>query len=406
MMDNRDRPRNIGYRKAVAVVAVLAIILCGCYLCLPKDDEPLSISGEVTGTDPRFGDVLVNFSTDDMLEKGFRYGDYLRIQVGDHDLKNVVFVESANCSPYFSFFVVNDGASAGISLFFGFMVTAEVGSKVVMTYEGKCEGYQHLTALKTLVTDESRYSDRMDYANFFEITGGDIAPGRLFRSYSIMRDSDVTGRSGYVDGFAEKYGIEYMIMLSYAESKVKEAPEWFKSSYGQKLVDNGSYTALNMHPADLFNTPEKVRAMFDAIIENDGPYLIFCDLGKDRTGMMSVLLQGLCGASNDEIRESYMKAFENLYLIEKGSESYRAIQELTYDRLVYLLAHPDMGGKLDLVDWTDADISGIDVASTAVAFIKGTLGLTDEQISQVREKLTTPVTTEAYTGADEGTATA
>ena len=122
--------------------------------------------------------------------------------------------------------------------------------------------------------------------------------------------------------------------------------------------------------------------------------------------MMSVLLQGLCGASNDEIRESYMKAFENLYLIEKGSESYQAIQELTYDRLVYLLAHPDMGGKLDLVDWTDADISGIDVASTAVAFIKGTLGLTDEQISQVREKLTTPVTTEAYTGADEGTATA
>ena len=387
-------------KKAAGVVVILAIVLFGCYIYLPENDKAPSISGDVTGVDPTYGDLILDFTTDDMFEKGFHYGDYIRVKVAGYELKSVVLVESANCSPYFSYFVANNGGRAAISMFNGFMFSADIGTEVVMTYEGKCDGYQHMTNLKRYVTDESRYSDTKDYANFYEITGGDIASGRVYRSYSMIKDSDVPSRSWYVDKFAEECGIGYMLMLSYSEAQVEAAPEWFKGTYGQELVDSGRYTALQMHPADIFCTPEKVRAVFDAMIENDGPYLIYCNLGKDRTGMVSILIQGLCGASNEEIRDSYMKAFENLYLIEKDSDSYKAVQQLTYDRSIYMLAHPELGDKPYLVDWSQADSSGIDAASTAVAYLKGTVGLTDEELSLLREKLTTPVPTESYMGAD------
>ncbi len=384
-------------RRTAAVVVILAIILFGCFLYLPEEDKAPSISGEVAGTDPDFGDLLASFTTDDMLGKGFRYGDYLRIEVGGYELKSAVLVESVVCSPCFSYFVASNNGGARISIFNGLMISAETGAELTITYEGRFEGYRHMAAIKTLVTDESRYSSLEDYANFYEITGGDIAPGRIFRSYSMIQDSDVPSRSWYVDRFAEERGIGYMIMLSSSESKVQDAPEWFKSAYGQELVDSGRYSALQIRPADIFYNPDKVRTVFDAMIDNDGPYLIYCDIGKDRTGAIAILLQGLCGASNDEIRDSYMRAFENLYLIEEGTEAYRAVQELTCDRLMYMVAHPEFADKPYLVDWAQADTSDIDMASAAVAFLKGTVGLTDEELSLLREKLTTP--------ADDGAAT-
>ncbi len=383
-------------KKIVAIVAVAAIAACACIFCLPKDDDEgaLCITGEVTGFNS-YMNLLLSFSADDMLEKGFCYGDYLAIEVGDYRLKSVEFVENLGCASYFSVFVAKGSDGAVVGVFSGPTISAEVGDKITVRYDGKCEGYSYMTALKYMETDIDKFSNMEDYANFYELTGGDLAPGRVYRSYSIFMDENVPSKSWYVNQFAEEHGIAHMIMLPYSESDLEGTPEWFDGTYGQKLIDEGSYTAVDMSPADMFTNPQKTRDVFSAIIDNDGPYLLFCECGKDRTGLMCILIQGLCGASNEEIRDSYMKSFENLYLIEEGTESYRAVQHLTYEHMIYLLAHPDMGDRPYLIDWSDLDISGIDVSSTVISYLKGTIGLTDEQISLVREKLTSPSLSES-----------
>ncbi len=378
-------------KKTAAIVAVAAIAACACFLCLPGDKgkEAPRIAGEVADINS-YGNLVLSFTADDMLEKGFCYGDSLAIEVGDYKLKGVEFVEWVDCASYFSVFISKGSEGAMVGVFSGPPISTEEGSKISVRYDGKCEGYGYMTALKSMVTDIDRFSSMEDYANFFEVTGGDLAPGRVYRSYSIMKDADAPSKSSYVDRFAEDRGIAHMIMLPYSESDLKNAPAWFDGTYGQKLIDDGCYTALDMRPGDISNNPQKTKDAFTAIIGSDGPYLVFCECGKDRTGLMCMLIQGLCGASNEEIGDSYMRAYENLYQIEKGTECYRAVQHQTYDRVVYLLTHPEIGDEPYLIDWSDLDVSGIDMSSAAVSYLKGTVGLTDEQISQLREKLTTP----------------
>ncbi len=379
-------------KRIVAIVAVAAIVACACFLCLPKDKdrnkETLCITGEVTGISS-YRNLVLSFTTDDMLEKGFCYGDHLAIEVGDYKLKDVEFVEWVDCASYFSGFVFKGDGNAEVSILFAPALSVKVGSEIKMTYDGKCKDYSYMKALSTIERDPDKYTSLEDYANFFELTGGDLAPELVYRSYSLIRDADSFSKSSCVDKYAERYGIAHMIMLPYSESDLKNAPAWFDGTYGQKLINDGCYTTLDMLPADVFSDLQKTKDAFTAIIGNDGPYLVFCESGKNCTGLMCMLIQGLCGASNDEIRSTYMKAFENLFLIEEGTECYKVVQKNTYERMAYIVAHPDMISKLDSIDWDDVDVSGIDMSSAAVSYLKGTIGLTDEQISQLREKLTT-----------------
>lgn len=392
------------YRKTIAVVAVIAVILCGCYFYMPdKEKETPTISGDVIGTDI-YENLMVSFTAEDMLDRGFSYGDYVTIEVGDYDLKSVEFIEGLDSSSYFSVFISKGEGSARIGVFSGPAIVANDGEEVKVTYDGKNEGYHYMEALKKMATDPDMFTDMKDYANFFELTGGDLAQGRVFRSYSIIKDADVPSKSYYADQLSEQYGVNYLIMLPYSEADLKNVPDWFEGTYGEKLIKEGKYITLDMRPADMFNNPEKTKELVSAIIENEGPYMLFCECGKDRTGLMSIIVQGIAGASNEEIRSSYMKAFENLYLLEEGTDTYKAVQGNTYEHMIYLIAHPEMGSKPYLVDWADIDVSDIDVSAAVMSYLKGTIGLTDEQISLAREHLTSQTVSQPAwaTGSETG----
>ena len=47
----------------------------------------------------------------------------------------------------------------------------------------------------------------------------------------------------------------------------------------------------------------KIAAGFMGLLEHDGPYLIHCTEGKDRTGFVCLLLEAHCGASYEEIAD-------------------------------------------------------------------------------------------------------
>jgi len=51
------------------------------------------------------------------------------------------------------------------------------------------------------------------------------------------------------------------------------------------------------------------------------PWLIHCNLGKDRTGVICAVLEALCGAGYDEIEQDYMLSYDQLHDFDMNPES-------------------------------------------------------------------------------------
>ena len=84
--------------------------------------------------------------------------------------------------------------------------------------------------------------------------------------------------------------------------------------------------ALNMG-MDFFSEEfqEKLAEGFRYMASHDGPYLIHCVEGKDRTGFAAAVLECLMGATADEVVGDYMLTYFNFYGIEPGTEQYEQI---------------------------------------------------------------------------------
>ena len=110
---------------------------------------------------------------------------------------------------------------------------------------------------------------------------------------------------------------------------------------------------------------------------HEGPYLVHCTEGKDRTGFVCVLLEALCGASYREIVEDYMITYDNYYKINKTSdaERYGVIVENVLDPMVRSILGDDA-----------ADPASADLAAAARQLLLGA-GMTDAQIDALKAKL-------------------
>ncbi|MBR4504283.1 MAG: tyrosine-protein phosphatase [Candidatus Methanomethylophilaceae archaeon] len=209
-----------------------------------------------------------------------------------------------------------------------------------------------------------------------------MKPGMLYRSFSPLYPPDKQTRSAYVDGLAEKAEIQYLISLSYSDDSVKKAVEDL-GGYCVALCREGDYVAPSMGYL-YFQEKEKTVSVLKGIMDNDGPYLVHCNVGRDRTGFVVLLLQSLCGCSADEMRECESKAFCNLYHIETGSPEYEAVKSCTYDRNMFLIADPSRIPDMFDIAWDSIDVSSVDPYSAAYSYCTEYLGFTDDEVQKIR----------------------
>jgi protein tyrosine/serine phosphatase len=112
--------------------------------------------------------------------------------------------------------------------------------------------------------------------------------------------------------------------------------------------------------------------------EADGPYLVHCTEGKDRTGFICMLIEALAGASYDEIVDDYMITYDNYYEITevKDKAKYDVILEKNLIAMLYTV----VGDK-------SVDLKTADLSAYAKDYLKD-LGMTDLQIEAFLAKLT------------------
>ena len=234
-------------------------------------------------------------------------------------------------------------------------------------------GYANQYLLRNLEgsSERSDYPDLTDeqYANFRMITTPGIAPYTLYRSSTPIDPS--LNRNRVADEALNNAGIVSIINLTDTAEGMKEYGDFGQTYYSERNI-----LALFM-PMD-FTSEDYQSGVAKAvryIAESEGPWLIHCKHGKDRTGFLCGILECLTGASFDRVVADYMESYVNLYHLTEGEEKHT------------LIARDNIVQELKLAfGLEDLQLDDTDLEAEAMKYLLKT-GLTREEIDKAMEKL-------------------
>lgn len=331
-------------RILILMIITLCVVFAGCGAV---KDAPV-LEDCAIEHDVKYGNINAMISVDDFHALGFEFGDSLNVA-----FSNGYTMEDL---PYYNGFYVDIGdpevigypgaETIQITVNYGEdpWETAGVTEKDTVTIslaeKGKYKSIQDALNLQ-YSNDRADFESDEAFGNFRAVRCAEIKPDTLYRSASPC-DNEY-GRAACVDDLCEEAGIQYIMNLSDSSKEIEEfvGEEDFDSDYFLPLYESDNVIPLDMN-ADYHSEEfaRKVAEGFTAISQQEGPYLIHCVEGKDRTGFVCALAEALAGASYEEIVDDYMLTYENYYGIteESDPDSYEAIKTLNIDGMLTYLA--------------------------------------------------------------------
>jgi protein tyrosine/serine phosphatase/S-adenosylmethionine hydrolase/LysM repeat protein len=353
-----------------------------------------SVSGTVTAIE-KYGHAVSDIKIDDFNKLGFKFGDMVTV------VFNNGFVLEA---PYLDGYYVDNGkplvraypgqTNIAVAVNYGklnVIANVNVGDKFTIMLTNP-KGYLTQYEIRKLVRTNNRadYSSDEVFANFRNITMGNIAKDVLYRSSSPINNE--LGRASYADKLIKDAKINTVVNLADSIDNIKtylEAKD-FASPYYAELYKNNHVLPLNMGLA--FDSAEFKAGMVKGLVfmsENKGPYLFHCTEGKDRTGFFAALVGSLMGASKDEIVKDYMQSYINFYGVKEGTDQYNLISQ-------------DVLAMLKVIAGT-SDLSKADLAAAAKNYLTSG-GMTAAQIDALKKNLS-PVPEVSQVGTNNSTTT-
>ena len=350
-----------------------------------------------------FGGIYLKMTIDDFNALGFEYGDSVDVvfsngyTLEDIPYYNGYYVEAGSpllvAYPGYDYIkaAVNYGDDlwdtgmlyAGkpvsvVSLWAEAKLEAHCKGKVILREKGKYRDIQ--------ISSDIHYTDvRTDYpsdevfANFREVTCGDISEGVLYRSASPCDNRHE--RAPYVDGLMKEAGVKTILDLADTKEKIGSyiMMDSFPSVYFLEVWEKEGVIPLGLDMnfySDSFRA--KLADGLTVMAGKEGPYLVHCTEGKDRTGFVMMVLEALCGAGYEEIRDDYMLTYQNYYKITKETEpeKYDIILSRNLDAMIRAVVGDES------VDIYTADLSGY-----ARDYLVAS-GMSPEDVEALRDALT------------------
>ena len=295
----------------------LAVSLCiftGIVSCTKDVSVDPVLEGRIVSYN-EFGAAMLDFTEADMSHAGFTLGDVITITVDRKEIempyydgyyaRNGEYLCVAYPTyPSISFTANNTGLPEEFTGLEGHSVVVRMKEK------GGCLDVQ--TALSMKYTNKrENYGDLSDaeFANARAVRAGNLAAGVLHRSSSPFCND--INRAGYVSEYLEDAAVKTVLNLADTEDKILS---YEMPPYSRSLWDAGSVILcpLKADPtADDYN--QRLVEALKELPSHPAPYVVHCMEGKDRTGYVCALLEGLCGASYDEMVEDYLITYYNYY---------------------------------------------------------------------------------------------
>ena len=165
----------------------------------------------------------------------------------------------------------------------------------------------------------THYDHLNEITNFREVCMGNISRGLLYRgSYPIQSGEHERNKS--YNKLAIDAKISCVLNMADNESGLEKLAAWVP--WYRELLNQDKVIALNIRFGANFDFSKKrlneelkskIKLGMQFLIRHDGPYLIHCHAGIDRTGFLAAILGALLGASTDEIVYDYLLAYGKKY---------------------------------------------------------------------------------------------
>ncbi len=381
-------------RKCVSIGLFIAVFLSGAKPVYTMAFENASViqesqnelSVKVSKVHEKYGNVYIDIKNPDFL-KLFQYGDIVDVAIGgqylevpvcssysDVDSKKVVIVASSAEEK------ANEDIILAINLGSFADTYGTAANDIVTIALSKKGGYLNEYEIRQLKRTNNRddYSSDEVFANFREVTYGSIAPGRLYRSSNPINPE--IGRNQYAMRLTEGAGVKVIFNLSETAEEVAAhlgTDTNGKPAYYKGLNDIGNVYALGMGlDSQSEDFKQKLAVILREMGEKEGPYLIHCVEGKDRTGFVVALLESLMGTKYWEIKADYMDSFVNFYNVPVTPGQYDRIGNNNILESMRQMAGIPKGSSL----------KGVDLSKAAESYVKS-IGLSDDEIEKLRVNL-------------------
>ena len=317
--------------------------------------EPM-LKGKISSYN-EFGAAMLDFTETDMAKAGFQLGDVISITIGDKEI----------IMPYYDGFYTRNGEYLCVayptypSICFTANnigvpkeLTGLEGHDVVVRMKekgGRLDVQQALSMKYTNLRDEYSISDAA-FANARAVSAGKIASGILHRSSSPFCN-DIE-RAYYVSEYLQQEKVRTVLNLADTKEKMST---YDMPPYSHQLYNEGNVILcpLKADPtADDYNN--RLIEALKQLPAHPAPYAVHCMEGKDRTGYVCALLEGLCGATYDEIVADYLVTYANYYLITpvENRDLCNTLVSLRLNTCLMYYAGVDNEAQLPGVDYAKA----------------------------------------------------
>ncbi len=362
---------------------VFSVALTSCSDDDTTDNTPV-LKGKITSYN-EFGAAMLSFTETDMTNAGFTLGDVISITIDDKKeivmpyydgfyTRNGEFLCVAYPTyPSICFTANNIGLPKELTDLEGHSVTVRMKEK------GGCLDVQ--TALSMKYSNERiEYPDLSDaeFANARTVKAGNIPSGILYRSSSPF--SNDIKRDIYVSEYLQQEKIRTVLNLADNEEKMlsyKDIPPYSLSLWKE---GNVILCPLKADPtADDYNN--RLIEALKQLPSHPAPYLVHCMEGKDRTGYVCALLEGLCGATYEEIVADYLVTYDNYYYINPAKDP------VLCNTLVSLRLNTCLMFYANVSD--ESQLPNIDYAKAFSSYLLSH-GMTQQQLDALVHALTVP----------------
>ena len=351
----------------------------------PANDVAPTLTGCPVSHSSKSDGVFIEISAADFNALGFAFGDSVDVVFSNgYTLKGL---------PYYSDTLVEPGEPLlvafsnlpyiEVGVFYGddLWMTAGLSdgdtATVTLAEPGAYADLQR--ALDLSYTDKrSDYPSDIAFANYRELSGGNLKPGMFYRGASPVNNKH--NRAACANALVADAGVQVDFDLADNDDEIEgflreDAEANVDVSYFEGLRRAGKVVAIDLNAAYRSEGyGQKLVAGLVELMQHSGPVYIHCTAGKDRTGFVCMLLEALAGASYQQIVDDYMITYDNYYRINAANDAkrYDIIKEQRLDSMLRLVVGAEKG----------ANLASADLSAGARNYLKAA-GMTDEQIDQL-----------------------
>lgn len=342
-------------------------------------DEPV-LKGIISSYN-KYNGAMLDLTKEDLAKAGITLGDVVSITIdgktfdvpyfdGYYTRYGELLLVAYPSYATLCFAASSTGLPAELSGLEGHTVAVKMKEK-----EG-CLQVQTAMSMK-YSNDRSDYPGISDaeYANVRAVNVGKIASGVLYRSSTPF--TDITCRAYYASAFLESQGVKTVLNLADNE---EDMSSYEMPSFSRTLWEGGNVILcpLKADPtASDFNN--RLIAALKELPSRPAPYVVHCLEGKDRTGYVCALLEGLCGATYEEIVADYLITYDNYY--NRNPENDPEV----CNTLVTLKLNPCLMHYADVADETQ--LPNVDYAKAFSAYLLSH-GMSQQQLDALVQALT------------------